>query len=146
MAASDELIKIVEEAQRKIIENYNSMGLRASGRFERELNVISEPNRVRLVAPAYSWFMENGRSAGKAPPREVILQWIRDKQLVFDGISDYQASYLICRKIAREGISVPNPYNSGGVISNILNDDFKRDLTSKVSSLVGSIIINNLKQ
>lgn len=141
----EDVVKLVEEARKKIIDNYDNMGLRASGRFERELVVESSGGHVRLLAPSYSWHMENGRSAGKAPPREVILQWIKDKRLVFDKLSDNQAAYLICRKIAREGINVPNPYNPGGVISNILNDEFERELKEKLTGIATEVIINNLK-
>ena len=37
-------------------------------------------------------------------------------------ITDEQLAFLIARKIAREGIKVPNQYNVGKVISSILLD------------------------
>lgn len=141
----EQIVRIVEQARDDILRNYNEMGLRASGEFERQLEIVKEEGRIRLLAAPHSWYMENGRGAGKAPPREVILQWIRDKSLVFEGITDNQAAYLICRKIAREGITVPNPYNPGGVISNILDADFEMNLKEKVGEAIKEIVIKNLK-
>lgn len=142
----DKVIKIVEDARKKIIDNYDSMGLRASGKFADELEVIQSEGHVKLVAAAHSWYMENGRAAGKAPPREVIIQWIHDKQIQFSGISENSLAYLICRKIGREGIAVPNPYNEGGVISNILDDEFRKEISDQLVGICREIVINNLKK
>ena len=56
----------------------------------------------------YYYYIENGRSAGRFPPVDKILQWIHAKPILpreIDGKlpTEQQLAYLIGRKIANEG-------------------------------------------
>lgn len=67
--------------------------------------------------------LQHGRRAGRMPPRDVIRKWIDDKPIQLTGtITKDQLAFLIQRKIGREGIKVPNRFNPGGVISDVIND------------------------
>ncbi len=139
--AYDKLLQV----RQRLIAKYNDLGLRASGRYERELQVIEYSGGVKLVAPQHGYFMEKGRSAGKPPPREVIIQWIEDKQIQYQGITKESLAYLICRKIGRDGIRVPNPYNKGGAITSVVNEQLTDEIAEELGSDIYNAIVNIIK-
>jgi len=51
----------------------------------------------------------------------ILEQWVVDKGI---DVNPYAAAH----KIVNEGITVPNPFNPGGVISDIINDDWLTEL------------------
>ena len=82
---------------------------KASGAYERSwiVNRISDGATVSNSA-RHAIFVERGRKAGRAPPRDAILEWIRQKRLgKRRGRGRSRAeriAYLIQRKIAKRGI------------------------------------------
>lgn len=119
-----------------LILNYIRLGLRAFGEFERGLSSEVSQNKLTISAPFHARIMEGGRSAGKFPPPAEILKWVRLGKIVKRGdITDEQLAYLIGRKIAREGIKVPNKYNIGGVISSVLSDGRINDLIEDITDM-----------
>ena len=66
--------------------------------------------------------MEKGRGPGGFPPLKTIEEWIETKRglpAIFLE-KKKQFAYLIARKIANEGIDVPNEHNAGNVISDVV--------------------------
>lgn len=117
----------VSETITALIEKYDSMGLRASGKYERELEPLVNYRdggvNIKIMGAYHSQFMENGRPANTAPSVDaakklypIILQWIKDKGLSFDK----SAAFRIALKIVYKGIKVPNKYNDVGVISSVI--------------------------
>ena len=95
-----------------LIANYIRLGLRAFGEFEANTIAEATENSMEIKAPFHARMMENGRRKGKFPPPAEILRWVRlGKIQKKSDISDESLAYLIGRKIAREGIKVPNKYN-----------------------------------
>lgn len=74
-------------------------------------NVVKFDKIYKVVfnaAPYFKW-VEGGRKAGKFPPPNAILKWIEQKGIQpRNGISKKSLSFLIGRKIARDGIK-PKP-------------------------------------
>ena len=114
-------------AQTDLITEYDRQGLRASGRFADELESDIKKNGtryiVRMMGARHSEFMENGRRPNRTKSPEeakklypAILQWIQDKNLNFSN----GHAFAICLKIVYEGITVPNKFNPGGVVSNVV--------------------------
>lgn len=59
---------------------------------------------VTLHLPPYWRYLENGRGPGKFPPPEAIRNWIEVKHIIpRNDTTVPQLTYLISRKIAREG-------------------------------------------
>ncbi len=117
--------KYLEELRTKLIEEYKNLGLEASGEYERGLEYEIDKDVLRVEAPYHSWFMEHGREPSKKfPPREAIENWIEVKKGLPSIFRERkkQFAYLIARKIAKEGIKVPNKYNAGEAISKIVNE------------------------
>lgn len=64
---------------------------------------------VSLMLKDYWYFVENGRKAGKMPPMDVILSWIKAKPVLPRPNAEgklptpQQLAFLIARKIGEEG-------------------------------------------
>jgi len=119
-----------------VAKSYHDKGLRASGKFERDLEVVIEEQtgviKARLLGSAHSYYMQYGRrpnaeqTAKQARSLGYILeQWVKDKGI---SVNPYAAAW----KIVREGIKVPNTYNSGGVISDVVNDKWIEGISNKL--------------
>jgi len=139
----------VNKLKEDLIKEYNSLGLRASGNWEKSLVPFTTDTRVILYGAKYSYQMENGRKPGKYPPRKAIEDWIDKKGLTYD-IPKSSLAFLIQRKIGREGITVPNKYNSGGVISNVVTEKRINELIEQIKMInvlqVSSDIIDIIKE
>ncbi|WP_298204404.1 hypothetical protein [Flavobacterium sp.] len=123
-------MKYLEILRLKLIKKYDELGLRASGKYEQELEAQVEGNKLLMLGAGHSEYMEHGREAGKFPPRSMISDWIDTKEglpAVFREKKD-QFVFLVSRKIARDGIRVPNQYNLGGVVSSVLEDWLANEL------------------
>jgi hypothetical protein len=131
-----ELQKFGNDTVNELIANYIRMGLRAFGEFERGLKSEVKGSNLTISAPYHARIMEDGRRAGKFPPPDEILKWVRLGKIVKRGdITDEQLAYLIGRKIAKEGIKVPNKYNIGSVISSVISDTRINELIQDISDL-----------
>lgn len=131
-----ELNKFGNDTVNDLIANYIKMGLRAFGEFERGTRSEVDGSNLKITAPYHARIMEDGRRAGKFPPPDEILKWVRLGKIVKRGdITDEQLAYLIGRKIAREGIKVPNKYNIGSVISSVLADGRIQSLINDITDL-----------
>lgn len=110
-----------------LIDNYDRMGLRASGSYAESLepyyNFKAGSLKVGMLAAQHSIYMEQGTGPQTDPSPEkakklypAILQWIEDKGLGFDN----QRAFRIALSIVYNGITVPNAYNSGDVVSSVV--------------------------
>jgi hypothetical protein len=106
----EEVAKILknelELLKTELIKEYDSLGMRSSGKWADALEVQTTETSGKVLGLNYSEQLEFGRRAGKFPPRQAIEQWIRDKGLAsrIEGqISVSTLAFLIARKIAREG-------------------------------------------
>lgn len=120
----------------ELIKEYDTLGMRASGKFADTAEVISTETNVKLVGENYSEQLEFGRKAGKFPPIQAIKQWITDKGIVGNirgNISISSLAFLIARKISREGWK---RQQHGGVelISKVITDA----KIQKIIDLVGA--------
>lgn len=138
-------------------KSYRAEGLKASGNWEKELeyNVDVSTKRINITidgAP-YTEQLIRGRrktktsTRGNPTLREAIRQWINDKGLNPTDITKDSLAFLISRKIHRDGIKVPNRYNSGTFIDrvfytsdgtleqfrNILNNHYSIELKREIT-------------
>ena len=123
-------VEIVENWNKEIESglkaNYKRLGLRASGKWERELDTevqtTSTGVRSTIYGMNYTEQLSIGRKKGSFPPIDAIKDWIKDKGIKPNGISTDSLAFLIGRKIKEQGIKVPNKYNAGGLVSDVLNE------------------------
>jgi hypothetical protein len=137
----------LESTRLKLIEQYDRLGLRASGSYERSLEtylVENDPNiRAGILGAEHSYFMEEGRGPNKRQDRGMIafiyvklLEWMKVK-----GITDINP-WMAARKIVREGIKVPNKNNAGGVISGVITEAWFDDLQAKILDVQNDNIVD----
>jgi hypothetical protein len=139
-------MKYLERLRLKLIAKYIELGLRASGKYERELEAFAGPNKLIMYGASHSEYMEHGREPGKFPPRQVISDWIDTKQglpSIFREKKN-QFIFLISRKIAEEGITVPNEFNKGAVVSSVVDDFLANDIEEMLNEL-GVIYLRRIK-
>jgi hypothetical protein len=159
------LIQLVDSwnkrRQKDLIASYTNEGLRASGKWAASLegNTTQENNTIKTVilGEQYTGALVGGRTAtkksggGQFSLRESIAIWIRQKGIEpRDGISKDSLAFLIARKIHRDGIKVPNRYNSGQFINRVFDekaiDELKQILTDSMAETTKQQIIEAVKK
>jgi len=134
-----------DKAVKDLIDNYNKLGLRASGRYARELKSVvttsGTKTNLKITGPIESYFMEQGRGPNKVQSHQAVKnlgwylqQWVADKGI---DVNPYAAAH----KIVYQGIAVPNPNNPGGVISDIINDQWFVEL----NKIIGLDVITDIR-
>jgi len=129
-----------DQTSKDLAAQYRSLGLRASGEYERSLesrvNEQGENIKAVIMGAHYARYMEEGRGPNKRQDRGMIafiyvklLEWMKVK-----GVTDINP-WMAARKIVREGIKVPNRFNKGGVISGVINEQWMDDLNDKIFDL-----------
>jgi hypothetical protein len=126
-----------------LINSYNKEGLRASGKWAKELrSTVTETStgfKIEAFAPAYHEQLINGRQANSNQDKEslkgwvgwagstFLAKWVKDK-----GIS--ASPYAVAWKIARHGVKVPNTYNSGLFVEKAITPELMKELSEAASS------------
>lgn len=70
----------------------------------------------------YIMTLEDGRGPGGMPPTEPILEWVRQRGITPEGISQKSLAFLIARKIGREGSLVYRLGGNTGIISEVQSE------------------------
>jgi len=125
------------DAQQRIVKQYNDLGLKASGKFEKEIEnsieVVPQGLQMVVLGVPYSGIMITGRSANSDQSKEglrkfvgwagntILKDWVNDKGL---SISPFAVAY----SIAKKGILVPNQYNSGALLDTAATDEDLNEL------------------
>jgi len=128
-----------------IAKSYRDKGLKASGKFERSLEVVTQQNgdmiKSRMLGAYHTYFMQSGRQPNKEKTLQqarglgkILEQWVKDKGI---SVNPYAAAW----KIVREGIKVPGPHNPGGVVSDVVNETW----LSRIESKLREQIIENIQ-
>lgn len=126
-----------EDTKGSLIDQYDSLGLRASGKYAESLLVTVEEEETKIRATIqgaeHVIWMEEGRGPNKRQDRGMIafvyvkiLEWMKVK-----GVSNINP-WMTAKRIVEEGIKVPNPNNKGGVISGVINEEWLDDLQETV--------------
>lgn len=90
--------RLLEDLAPRMLDKYKELG------NTENVTVTVGELEVSLHLPSYWMYIENGRGPGKFPPIEAIQNWMTVKHIVpRNDATVPQVSYLIARKIAREG-------------------------------------------
>lgn len=158
MSVESIISKWLNDAEKDLVKNYDKLGLRASGNWAKELEQINEvtTNRIKvgMLGAQYTGAIETGRSKNKNQSEKAIRawvgwagstflkQWVEDKKI---DVSPFAVAY----KIAREGWKVPNKFNAGGLVSDVITrkriNELMRDLLFSRIEDFQSEIIKDLK-
>jgi hypothetical protein len=160
MTIKEKIDTWLEDAKSDLIKNYDEMGLRAFGQWARELEpqtiIEQDKYHAKMLGMDYTYYLEHGRGpsrkkgkGGGRSLREIIREWIDVKGIVPDGISKDSLAFLIARKIHIQGIRVPNQFNRGGLVGNVITrsrvDELIKNTTMIFIADFKSTIIKELK-
>lgn len=120
-----------------LISKYDELGLRASGDFEKEIELIIEGTTLTVMGAYHSQFMEKGRRAGGRPPIASIMRWLDFKKGLPASMyrNKRATAFAIANKIASKGIQVPNKYNKGEVIKSVIDSFLLNDVTNMINEI-----------
>jgi hypothetical protein len=141
----------MEQTKKDLVASYLEKGLKASGKYEKGLSYTVEDTghsiKAVMESEGHVWFMEEGRKPNKKQTAKqarslghILEQWVKDKGI---SVNPYAAAW----KIVREGITVPNRFNPGDVVEDVvtnewfdglvaqMNDNFIRIITTDVERL-----------
>ena len=104
---------------------------------------------VSIQLEDYWKWVENGRKAGKFPPVDAIKKWITIKPVIPRGKNgkvptENQLSYLIGRKIAREGTRA-NPFLEPTIRDFKLVDKIYAAVNSMLTDEINKVVSEELK-
>lgn len=118
--------ELVRDIQTKQVTKYGAVN--ASGNLAKSIRYEVKGGTLLVYGNDYIFYLVYGRKPGKAPPRDVIVQWIKDKPIRSD-IPINSLAYLIQRKIAKQGTLI---YEQGGstLLSGVVNQQLISDLSS----------------
>ena len=137
-ATGDIVTTYLKETQVSLVKSYRDKGLRASGRYEKGLTIYVNDSGKKIKAyiesEGHVYFMQSGRKPNKQQTSKqakslghILEQWVKDKGI---SVNPYAAAW----KIVREGISVPNRYNPGDVVTDIITDEWYDKLIEKIGN------------
>jgi hypothetical protein len=122
----------LEQVKKELVNSYNSKGLRASGKWEKELESFYQNTgngyQLGILGASYSEQLQNGRLPNKNKSPEGLRAWVGWAGSTFlkDWVKDKGldiSPFAVAWKIAREGVKVPNSFNKGGLVSDAINDE-----------------------
>lgn len=98
---------------------------------------------LNLSLEDYWYYVENGRKAGKFPPIDKILSWIKAKPIIpepYNGKlpTEQQLAFLISRSIAENGIEARKPLHNS--IQDTLGGDFYTDLDNAITEDLSNMV------
>lgn len=129
--------------ERDLIGNYNRLGLKASGQWEQSLEqFVSTTNQgftVGIKGQDYTDQLENGRSPNQNQSPEALKAWVgwAGSTFLAEWVNDKNVDinpYAVAWSIARNGWVVPNRYNAGGLVSDVVT-------TERISQLNKELVL-----
>jgi hypothetical protein len=148
MTVSDKINEWLSQSKKDLVANYDKMGLRNTGAWEKALEsdlVVSGGNyKATILGASYTGALENGRKPNSNQANlkawvgwagsTFLKDWVKRKGLNI-------SPFAIAWKIGREGITVPNRFNAGGLVSNVIT----KDSIEKLIKEVGMVMLGDLK-
>jgi len=128
MTAPQIVSAYMEQTRQDLIKSYQEKGLKASGRYAKGLTyeVADDGKTIKafMLSEHHVWYMEHGRKPNKQQTAKqarslghILEQWVKDKGI---DVNPYAAAW----KIVREGIQVPNRYNPGDVVEDVVTNEW----------------------
>ncbi len=135
------LDKWLDDTRVDLVKNYIDMGLRASGNWAAELETKIESKNGKLkgfiIGESYTQQLENGRRPNVFnSPKDLkafagwagstfIKKWVEDKGLDLN-------PFAVAYKIGKEGWKVPNRYNKGGLVTDVITKKRIQELSDSL--------------
>lgn len=138
----DDAVKAIYNKHAKVLVDritkvYTDNNIIATGDFAKKLTYQITQMGFVINPVNYSSFIDNGRAPGKRPPIPSIIRWLENKKGLPPSMlrDKKRTAFAIATKIAKEGIKVPNQYNSGQLITNVVNEYMANDVQQLLQEL-----------
>lgn len=116
--------------------NADRLGLTYKGKYKDELETRTEESKksikYQMWGGFHTQFMENGRGPNKIQSPEqakklypIALEWAQTKGPSVDNVKQF--AFRMALKWVYKGIQVPNQYNPGTAVSDIINERWFRE-------------------
>jgi hypothetical protein len=137
-----------------LIKNYDSLGLRASGKWAKDIETKIEEKglnyRVTFLGSAYTQQLVSGRRPNSNQDKDSIKGWVGWAGSTFlrDWVKNKGLSispFAVAYKIAREGIKVPNQHNPGTILSNVFTNECIDLLLKDLKTIIVGELITDIK-
>ena len=127
----------MEQTRQDLIKSYQEKGLKASGRYAKGLTfeVSDDGKTIKafMESEHHVQYMELGRKPNREKTAKqarslghILEQWVKDKGI---DVNPYAAAW----KIVREGIQVPNRYNPGDVVEDVVTNEWFDGLVAQLA-------------
>jgi len=122
-------------------DNYQRMGIKASGNWgaelEHRIQEIGTNINVKFLAPKYTEQLVKGRKQNKNQDKQSLKAFVGWAGSTFlkDWANNKGLSvnpFAVAWKIARKGWEIPNSYNSGKLVENVLTQNNVMELAKIV--------------
>ncbi len=139
--------EILQQLKSEVIAQYEAKGLKASGNFARQLQILKKSdNHYQVIAPYYVYTFEHGRKPGNVPKAfaSIIYKWSEDKGITFANEKQRtRFAFALANKISKQGTSqYRNNTNKGQIYTPAINEAitkiqeaFKEELMTKVNTI-----------
>lgn len=104
--------------------------------------IIVKGNAVTLFTPEYIQFAKYGRGAGKKPPLDNILQFVKKNSIKFDGQTEKGTAFAIQASIAKNG-TINYVKNAPNALDEAINKHLK-DFNVKVGKVMKVSVTNDI--
>lgn len=133
-SATDILNTYFDTTIEDLIKSYEQKGLRASGKYAqslvKEIRQEGTHTIAKIKGASHVYFLQHGRGPNKVQTHQAVKnlgwhlqKWVRDKGI---DVNPYAAAH----KIVHEGIKVPNSHNPGGVVSDVINSEWLKEIVN----------------
>ena len=151
MATLDEILRIeLQSVVKDIIADYDRKNMRASGNFEKSLEVIVEGNDInvkgKILGANYAEQLNSGRgktgSGDIKPSRNfvsIIEKWIEDKRIKSD-LKPSALAYIIARSIHIRGWK----RTQVDLISDVITPQRIQSILNKVGDAYADFIVSTI--
>lgn len=144
-------IEVLNKYGQLLVEEYKSRldseNITASSKLKNSVKYILNVNDADIelnLSLAHYWkYVDNGRKAGKWPPIDKIIEWIKVKPIIPDNRfgrlpTEKQLAYLIGRKIYEKGIEPKHTLHNSinDIMDTIFMDELEAAITQDIDEMV----------
>ena len=140
----EEFDLLVEDLKAKHIE----LGMKASGDWLDSVEVVVTDESAKIIANDYTYYLVNGRKAGKFPPLDALRKWVVDKGIVSRTAKQSKINsiaYLIARKIAQNGTKY---HQQGGteLVDSVITPQRMQDIIDKIGAELTLTFVSKIEK
>lgn len=138
---NDEIIREeIEDILREIREVYENSGKKVSGEFEKNLEAVYEPNKGTIRGVVYM----AGRKAGKMPPVQSILEWVKARGIkpIESNMTVTSLAWAIAKQISKEGT---RPENHLTIYEQVITPQRINKIIDRVAELNVNRIVTEIR-